>query len=70
MYCMRSYWWTYFVRGRINDHTLLDESGELFHVIGHKYEWGMDGLYLMFSRNVINNRGVGGERKDMHNSGK
>ena len=51
------------VRG-INYHTSLGESGKLFLVIGHKICVRNGGSIIMFLRNVINNRGVGGKRKD------
>ena len=48
----------------INDHTSLGESGKLFLVIGHKIWLGSGGFIILFLRNVINDRGGGGERKD------
>ena len=45
----------------INDHTLLGESGKLFLVIGYKIGVGNRWSIILFLRDVINKRGVGGE---------
>ena len=52
-----------FVWGRINGDALLGESGKLFLVMEHEtwLVWvGNGGFIILLSRNVINNRGVGG----------
>ena len=56
--------WLTVVRGGINCRTSLGESGKLFLVIGHKIWVGNGGSIILFLRDVFNNRGVGGERKD------